>query len=136
MKITGGFSVRSILRAILAIVLLLGSGVGDWLPASSQAHESCCCGTPASGEDSCPCPKPEGNRTPQQGACSERQTVVATQAAERKAEPGKRRIEPRPEPLSWALMKINESPSESCPQAGGRAPDLGQHLAALGTFRI
>jgi len=131
-----GVSLRSILRAILAIVLLLGSGAGNWQPVSAQAPESCCCGTPTSAEDSCPCPKPEGNRTPQQSACSERQAVVATQAAERKAEQGQRRTEPRPEPVRWALTRADETSSAACAPDGGRDPDLGQHLARLGTFRI
>jgi hypothetical protein len=135
MEVTG-VSVRSILRAILAFMLLLGSGAGNWLPVSAQAHESCCCGTPASAEDTCPCPKPESNRTPLRGTCSERQTVVASQVAERKAEQGQRRTEPRPEPLSWALAQIDETASAFCIHASGRDPDLGQHLARLGTFRI
>lgn len=132
---SGGFSVRSILRAILAIALLLGSGAGEWLPAA-QAHESCCCGTPASMEDSCPCPKPEGNRTPLRGSCTEQQTVVAPQAAGRKAEPGQRRTEPRPEPLSWTLAQADETSSAPCIHEGGRDPDQGRHLARLGIFRI
>ncbi len=131
-----GVSVRSILRAMLAVVLLLGSGAGNWLPVATQAHESCCCGTPASAEDTCPCPKPEGNRTPLRGACTERQAVVATQAAERKAEQGQRRAEPRPEPLSWTLAQADEASSASCTHTGSRDPDLGRHLARLGTFRI
>ena len=46
---------RSILRAILSVALLLGSGVADWAPGSTQmgtqSHESCCCcGIPAGAE--------------------------------------------------------------------------------------
>lgn len=132
---SGGFSVRSILRAILAIALLLGSGAGDWLPAA-QAHESCCCGTPANMEDSCPCPKPEGNRTPLRGACAERRDVVAPQASGRKAAQGQRRMEPRPEPVSWTLALSDEAASMPRTHEGGRDPDLGRHLARLGIFRI
>lgn len=135
MSSSGGFSVRSILRAILAIALLLGSGAGDWLPAA-QAHESCCCGTPASMEDGCPCPKPEGNRTPLRGSCAEQQTVVAPQAAGRQAAQSQRRIEPRPEPARWALAQAGEASSVPGTHEGGRDPDLGRHLARLGTFRI
>ena len=130
---------RSILRAILAIALLLGGGGGDWALAGSQvaaAPHDCCCGTMPSGmEDPCPCPKPEGNRTPQRGACAERQ-VVANQAA-RRAEQGERRTEPRPEPAGWARAEAGVSePIASTHNAEGRDPDLGRHLARLNTFRI
>ena len=125
---------RSILRAILAVALLLGSGAADWAPV--QAHESCCCGTPAGMEDSCPCPKPEGNRTPLRGACTERQAVAATQAA-RRAEQGERRTEPRPEPPTWGQTAVADAASPAQPNpTQGRDPDLGRHLANLSTFRI
>ncbi len=123
---------RSILRAILAIVLLLGGGAGDWAPA--QTHHSCCCGTPSGVEDSCPCPKPEGNRTPR-GACSERQAPVV-QAASRQAELGQRCTEPRPEPATWAPGSSSAPEGLSLPSARGRDPDLGRHLASLSFFRI
>lgn len=127
---------RSILRAIFAVVLLLGGGAGDWAPATATAlaHHACCCGVPASMEDSCPCPKPEGNRTPR-GACSERQAPVV-QAASRQAEQGQRRTEPRPEPATWARAAASANESLALPAARGRDPDLGRHLAHLSTFRI
>lgn len=130
---------RSILRAILTVVLLLGGVGGDWALAGDRAasapHE-CCCGMMSGGmEDSCPCPKPEGNRMPQRGACTERQ-VVATQAA-RRAEQGARRTEPRPEPASWACSTPDSAESLSLLLIeGGRDPDLGRHLARLNTLRI
>src|ERR1035438_330302 len=81
-KVSGGFSVRTILRTILAFALLFGSGAADWAPVLAQAgvlnHESCCCGTPASSEDSCPCPKPEGNRSPSTALCALRTMAVAS----------------------------------------------------------
>lgn len=123
---------RSILRAILAVLLLLGGGAGDWAPA--QAHHSCCCGTPSGVEDNCPCPKPEGNRTPR-GACSERQATVV-QTASRQAEQGQRRTEPRPEPTGWAGVAASTPEGLALPAARGRDPDLGRHLAHLSTFRI
>lgn len=123
---------RSILRAILAVVLLLGGGVGDWAPV--QAHHSCCCGMPSGVEDSCPCPKPEGNRTPR-GACSERQAPTV-QVVQRQAEQGQRRTEPRPEPATWARATNAASESLALPATRGRDPDLGRHLAHLSTFRI
>lgn len=136
MMVVGGVSVRSILRAILAVALLLGSGAAEWAaPVPGQAHE-CCCGTvPASIEDSCPCPKPEGNRGPQRSTCTERQVVVATQAV-RRGEPGPRRTEPRPEPTSWAALGDAAVAVGFAPRSLGRDPDLGQHLARLGAFRI
>ena len=127
---------RSILRAILAIALLLGGGVGDWAPVASEAHEACCCGTPAGMEDSCPCPKPEGNRTPLRGACSERQFVAAQ--ASKRASQGERRTEPRPEPAAWARTAAADEDANTGPARakGARDPDLGRHLAHLSTFRI
>ena len=129
---------RTILRAILAVALLLGGWGGDWALAGAQTAaqpHDCCCGTVPSGmEDPCPCPKPEGNRTPLRGACTERQ-VVTTQAA-RRNEQGKRRTEPRPEPIGWARSTPDVAETLSNPTAGGRDPDLGRHLARLNTFRI
>ena len=133
---SGGFFVRSFLRTILAVVLLLGSGAGDWAQTPTPAHESCCCGTPAGAEDRCPCPKPEGNRGPQRGACAERQSVVALQAA-RRSEQGQRRTEPRPEPATWLARNV-DTPA-GLPFLAvhhGRDPDLVRHLAGLGTFQI
>jgi len=132
----GGFSVRSILRAIFAIALLLGGGGGDWTVAKSQTHESCCCGTPAGVADSCPCPKPEGNRGSSRSSCSNSPVVVASATVRRSQ--GQRRIEPRPEPTGWASrsMDANASSLDTHPPVGGRDPDLGRHLARLSTFRI
>jgi hypothetical protein len=134
MESSGGFSVRAILRTILAVALLLGSGLGDWAPVQTQARESCCCGTPAGAEDACPCPKPEGNRTPTSNPCSNPTITVASLAARRTQ--GERRTEPRPEPVTWAqAMDVRELcsfPAVEC----GRDPDLGRHLARLNTFRI
>ena len=124
---------RSILRAIFAAVLLLGSLGGDWAPAT-PAHHACCCGTPATHEDTCPCPKPENNRTPR-GTCSERQAPTV-QVASRQAEQGQRKTEPRPEPATWARATDTASESLPLPAARGRDPDLGRHLAHLSTFRI
>ena len=129
---------RTILRAILAVALLLGGWGGDWALAGSRAAQphDCCCGTMPSGmEDPCPCPKPEGNRTPLRGACTERQ-VVAAQAA-RRNEQGERRTEPRPEPIGWARSTSEVAAATThVPARGGRDPDLGRHLAHLSTFRI
>ncbi|WP_243294157.1 hypothetical protein [Geothrix mesophila] len=130
---------RTILRTILAVALLLGGVGGDWALAgdrtAAQPHE-CCCGTvPPGMDDPCPCPKPEGNRAPQRGACAERQQVVATQAA-RRAEQGQRRTEPRPEPTGWDRAASVEAESLPLRAEGGRDPDLGRHLAHLSTFRI
>jgi hypothetical protein len=127
--------VRNILRAILAFALLLGSGAADWAPGQAPAHEACCCGTPAIVEDSCPCPKPEGNRGPTTGACSQRQAVVAAQAS--RAEQAQRRKEAGPVPARWAtpgLVVRSEDGTSLAPR--GRDPDLGRHLAQLSTFRI
>ena len=129
---------RTILRAILSVALLLGSGISDWMPAASQttSHVSCCCGTPAGMKDSCPCPKPEGNRRPQRNSCTERQTVVATRAA-RRSEQGQRRTEPRPEPTRWAVAQdVALIESGDAQLSRGRDPDLGRHLARLSMFRI
>jgi hypothetical protein len=126
--------VRSILRAILTIVLLLGGGAGDWAPANAQTHESCCCGTPAGGEDRCPCPKPEGNRAPSRSLCTERAASVASLAVRRIQV--RRRVEPRPEPATWAKTSADPTSIESFPHAQGRDPDLGRHLARLSEFRI
>ncbi|HEY3399628.1 MAG TPA: hypothetical protein VGK03_03265 [Geothrix sp.] len=129
---------RTILRAILAVALLLGGWGGDWALAGSRAAQphDCCCGAMPSGpEDPCPCPKPESNRTPQRGACTERQ-VVATQAA-RRAEHGARRTEPRPEPVGWARTEADAPEAIAISiSTGGRDPDLGRHLARLSAFRI
>ena len=130
---------RSILRAILSVALLLGSGVADWAPGSTQmgtqSHESCCCGgIPASAENSCPCPKPDGNRSPSQSLCQNRTIAVVDLAARRTQ--AERRTEPRPEPTTWAqaldLRELSGSPAP----VRGRDPDLGRHLARLNTFRI
>jgi hypothetical protein len=134
--------VRTILRAILAVALLLGSGFGDWAPAPAQAgrcsHESCCCGccgTPASTGNPCPCPKPEGNRGPAQSPGQNRAAAAALLAS--RCTQGERRTEPRPEPETWAASAdvFAEHPS-SAASARGRDPDLGRHLARLNTFRI
>lgn len=139
---------RTILRAILAAVLLLGGGAGDWAPVQASAvpaHESCCCGTPASSpasgmEDSCPCPKPEGNQAPSRSACAPRATVLAALAARRTS--SERKTEPRPEPATWAEAFEGFDASEAAgsrlsrSSAWGRDPDLGRHLAHLATFRI
>lgn len=130
---------RTILRAILAVALLLGGVGGDWALAgdrtAAQPHECCCGMMPGGMDDSCPCPKPEGNRTPQRGACAERQVVVAPAA--RRAEQGARRTEPRPEPAGWARAATEAGTVLRHVSAeGGRDPDLGRHLARLNTFRI
>ena len=125
---------RAILRTILAVALLLGSGLSDWAPVQAQAHESCCCGTPAGTEDSCPCPKPEGSRTPSQSLCQSRILAVTAPAARRAQ--AERRTEPRPEPATWAqASNVRELPGVPA-SVRGRDPDLGRHLAQLSTFRI
>ena len=125
---------RNVLRAILAFALLLGSGAADWAPVQEPAHEACCCGMPMSVEDSCPCPKPEGNRTPANGLCANRTISVALLAVRRTQ--GQRRSEPRPEPTTWAralaVLALLRSPAP----AHGRDPDLGRHLARLSTLLI
>lgn len=131
---------RSLLRAILTAVLLLGGGLGDWAPGQAAAHESCCCGTPASVEDACPCPKPEGNRGPQGGGCSERttQTALAAQATPSRQAQAARRLEPSPAPRAVGARIASRTLNlAQIPVVGqGRAPDLGRHLASLGHFRI
>lgn len=123
-----------LLRTILTVALLFGSGVADWLPASEQAHESCCCGMPAGVPDRCPCPKPEGNRTPTNAPCSTR-TLVATTPAVRRTQ-SERRMESRPEPTSWVRIGTPGAQVGSTEGVSGRDPELGRHLAWLGTFRI
>ena len=125
---------RSILRAILAIALLLGSGAGDWTPVQAQAQACCCgCGMGA-GPEGCPCPKPEGNRTPSSNLCTNPTVPVAAWAV-RQAQ-GDRKAEPRPEPATWAqALDIRELDGASSTE-GGRDPGLGRHLARLNTFRI
>lgn len=130
----GGYPVRAILRTILATVLLLGGWAGDWAPVQAQAHESCCCGTPAGHEDRCPCPKPEGPRSPSQSLCANRTTTVASLAVRRTQV--ERRTEPRPEPVVWAEALDARELSGSPAPVRGRDPDLGRHLARLSTFRI
>lgn len=134
---------RLILRAILTVVLLLGSGAGIWAPVQAhESHESCCCGAPtgsqpglgAGMEDSCPCPKPEGNRGPASSACTERAAAVAAPTARRAQ--GERRTEPRPAPATWAQAASSPERTESFPAAEGRDPDLGRHLARLSALRI
>jgi hypothetical protein len=126
--------VRSILRAILAVALLLGGGAGDWAPVQGQAHESCCCGMAAGAGDGCPCPKPEGNRTPSNNPCSS-PTVSVVALALRRTQ-GERRTESRPEPATWAQALDVRELSGLPPAAPGRDPDLGRHLARLSTLRI
>lgn len=124
----------NVLRAILVFALLLGSGAAGWAPVPEPAHESCCCGTPAGLEDRCPCPKPEGNR-PSSGACSERQSVVALWAS--RAEQAQRRRTADPTPVGWrasSLLLRSGAGTSFAPH--GRDPDLGRHLARLGTLRI
>jgi len=125
--------VRWILRVILAFALLLGSGAGDWVQVTVPAQESCC-GAPASGEDACPCPKPEGNRSPSQSPCPSGVTTVAAQSV-RQAE-RTRRTEPRPEPTGWAEATPSHLTLAASVVDGGRDPDLGRHLARLSTHRI
>lgn len=131
---------RTILRAILAVALLLGGVGGDWALAEArtapQPHDCCCGPVPSGMEDPCPCPKPDSNRAPQRGACAERTSVAAAQAA-REAEQGQRRTEPRPEPAGWARAASREAITAGPVHVeGGRDPDLGRHLAHLSTFRI
>lgn len=126
---------RHILRAILAFALLLGSGAADWAPGPEPTHEACCCGTPANVEDSCPCPKPESNRTPSTSACSARQAVAVARAS--RAEQAQRRQEASPVPAGWvsSSLVVRAEEGTSC-SLRGRDPDLGRHLAQLSTFRI
>jgi hypothetical protein len=134
--------VRTILRAILAAALLLGSGFADWAPApveqGSCAHESSCCGccgTSAGSEGTCPCPKPEGNRGSAPSPGLNRAVAVAPTAS--RCTQGERRIEPRPEPATWAATADAFATGHlSGTSARGRDPDLGRHLARLKTFRI
>ena len=132
-------AVRTLLRAMLAVLLLLGGGAAGWLPAPTEAHEACCCGMPTGSEDTCPCPKPESNRGPSRGACTERQVVVAAQAV-RRVEQAQRRKEARPLPLGWepsvAVNTLATLAMGSLRSVGGRDPDLGQHLARLNALRI
>ncbi|WLT30511.1 hypothetical protein [Geothrix sp. PMB-07] len=130
---------RTVLRAILMLALLLGGGLGDWTAeplgsAAALTHESCCCGEPTGMEDACPCPKPEGNRGPSQNACSERTAVVAAPATRRTQ--AQRRVEARPEPATWATFNAEGETPVVGSSLRGRAPDLGRHLAGLSTFRI
>jgi hypothetical protein len=130
-----------LLRTLFAVVLLLGSFGGDWALGQNEqkvAPHSCCCGMAQGMEDTCPCPKPEGNRTPANGgACTNRQPVTAPLVAACRAESAQRRIEPRPEPATRisarneALEAVNDSHS-----VHGRDPDLGRHLARLGSLLI
>ena len=129
---------RTILRAMLAFALLLGSGVVDWAPVPPQigapVQESCCCGTPAGAEDSCPCPRPEGNQTPSQSLCQTRPGAVALVALRRTQ--AERRAESRPEPAQWAKVPETRIVPGNDDATPGREPDLGRHLARLGTLRI
>jgi hypothetical protein len=134
----GGLSVRTILRAILAVALLLGGGAGDWTPVQAQVaqgHEDCCCGPAMGAQDACPCPKPEGSQTPSRSQCAPRVSEVAV-VAERRTQ-GARKVEPRPEPAAWAdaTLVAAEATGYIAP-SGGRDPDLGRHLARLETHRI
>ena len=132
-------SLRSLLRAILAVALLLGSGLGDWLPAQTATHEACCCGMAADANDTCPCPKPENSPRNNGGTptpCAPR-GIAAALAAPRSAGQLQRRIEPRPEPATWARAASapsDEQQTVSAPR--GREPDLGRHLAGLSLYRI
>jgi len=132
---------RSILRAVLAVALLLGSGLGDWTlgTAQSPAHESCCCGMAADAEDTCPCPKPENapqNQRGSQNACANRLAPVVLAAPRRTAQ-AQRRVEPRPEPATRARAACDQSDAkQAVPAPQGRDPDLGRHLAGLSTYRI
>lgn len=124
---------RILLRPILAIALLFGSGAGDWTPA---ARHACCCGESSDLEDACPCPQPEGGRTPLRGACSERQAVVTLQAV-RSSQPSRRRVEPRPAPAGLPLTSDQGDAAVGAVAAPrGRDPDLGRHLASLSALRI
>jgi len=137
MEASGGFPVRSILRAILAVALLLGGGLGDWTPTAVPGHESCCCGTPAGTEDSCPCPKPEGNRTPTRSTCTDRTAPVASSPSRKgQGEQGERHTEPSPVPTGWDRAVAVVGRTEYLTHVEGRDPDLGRHLASLGTSRI
>ncbi|MDP1831769.1 MAG: hypothetical protein Q8K67_06900 [Geothrix sp.] len=135
---------RILLHAILAPILglglllgSLGSLAADRAPVQGQAPESCCCGTPAGMEDRCPCPRPEGNRGPSRGTCNERPAVVASQAAPRKGEQGRRRTESRPGPAMWAGAAVVTSVETGISfVTRGRDPDLGRHLARLSTLRV
>jgi hypothetical protein len=89
-------------------------------------------------DDTCPCPKPENG--PQRGGgsrtCGDRASAVV-QAAPRRAEQAERRVEPRPEPATWAQARRHDSLDQQPGQAPrGREPDLGRHLAILGTCLI
>ncbi|MBP1772325.1 MAG: hypothetical protein H6P99_1488 [Holophagaceae bacterium] len=127
---------RTILRAILAVALLLGGGAGDWTLAQvAQGHEACCCGPAMGAEDACPCPKPEGSQTPSRSQCAPRASEAAV-VAERRAQ-GARKVEPRPEPAAWAeATPVAVDATGYRAPSGGRDPDLGRHLARLETHRI
>lgn len=129
---------RILLRAILSVALLLGGGLGDWSALGStelgQGHEACCCGTPAGLPDTCPCPQPDGNRTPTKTACVERQASVSL-LAEQQA-PAKRRLEASPVPAGWVAVAVNPIQSLPTPGPAGRDVDLGRHLARLSLLRI
>ena len=137
LMVNRGLSVRLFLRTILAVALLLGSGMSDWMPATAGQPHDCCCGTvPAAPQDTCPCPKPEGNRGPQRTTCTERQVVAVAKAA-RRTEQGQRRREPRPEPTTWVLAQIIDTTESGFYRlCNARDPDLGRHLARLNALRI
>jgi hypothetical protein len=65
---------------------------------------------------------------------SERQTTVAAPSESQPA--GQRRIEPRPEPVGWAVASAAPVSTGFPDSLSGRDPDLGRHLARLSTFRI
>ena len=128
---------KSILRAILAIALLLGGGAADWAPGTAVATHACCCGEATGNEDTCPCPKPESNRGPQRGTCDSRSGAVVVLQAPRRGEQAQRRVEAAPAPAGWDRAVVEPDAEALVGRTFQvRVSALGRHLALLDTFRI
>lgn len=135
---------RSFLRTVLALALLIGGWGLDWVPIAGSTpapHHCCHCGMLPGPHESCPCQKPEGPQGPSQNGCGgSRSTPISGPLAFLEAAGQGETL--GSEPLPWPPGRIGTPDScEAESGAGattghGRDPDLGRHLARLRLLRI
>ena len=121
-------------RILLAFALITGAG-SAMVPRPEAPACGCCDGS----MDQCPCgpatPAPGSHRSPCNAPAPAPAVAQAPDAREAAPE-----AEREAQPLDGLDEPSRPGRSAAAPvpgtEARGRAPDLGRHLARLGTFRI
>jgi hypothetical protein len=126
--------VNLLAHLLLAFALISGAG-GAALPGPEPTACGCCDG-PA---EPCPCgpatPAPASHRSPCNAPDPSPTVALAPEAREAAPEANR-----EARPMEGLDASFGPGRSAAPPihgtEARGRAPDLGRHLASLGTFRI